>query len=83
MVASFNYIYTTICICSPTHLAAAAGHTETVMIFLKNGVPVDLLRSGDGRSLLHLAALNGHTTCLHKLLQEGASLVIRDASREG
>ena len=72
-----------LCVCSPTHLAAAAGHTETVMIFLRNGVPVDLLRSGDGRSLLHLAALNGHATCVCKLLQEGASLVIRDTTKEG
>ena len=72
-----------LCICSPAHLAAAAGHTEIVVMFLTNGVPVDLLRSGDGRSLLHLAVMNGHATCLHKLLQEGASLVIRDTTKEG
>ena len=68
---------------SPTHLAAAAGHTETVSTLLRNGVPVNLLRSGDGRSLLHLAALNGHTSCLHRLLQEGVSVTIKENTKEG
>lgn len=63
---------------SPAHLAAAGGHTETVVTLLANGVPVDVLRRSDGRSLLHLAALNGHTSCLHKLLQEGTSVAIKD-----
>lgn len=67
---------------SPAHLAAAAGHTETVTTLLRNGVSVDLLRSSDSRSLLHLAASNGHTSCLHKLLQEGASVVIKDNTKE-
>ena len=67
---------------SPAHLAAAAGHTDTLVALLRNGVPVDLIRSSDGRSLAHLAALHGHTSCLHELLQKGASSAIKDKTKE-
>ena len=69
-------------ICSPAHLAAAAGHADTLAVLLRNGTPVNLLRSSDGRSLLHLAALNGHISCLRMLLQEGASPAIKDDTKE-
>jgi len=64
-------------------LATAAGHAETLSVLLRNGVPVDLIRNSDGRSLLHLAALNGHISCAHMLLQKGASPTIKDSMKEG
>lgn len=57
---------------SPLHLAAYHGHAQALEVLLQGEREVD---QGDemGRTALALAALRGHSDCVHTLLSQGAS----------
>ncbi|KAG4932479.1 hypothetical protein JHK87_046481 [Glycine soja] len=64
---------------SPLHYSAAHGHHEIVNLLLESGVDINLrnyrgqIHKADylnGGTVLHLAALNGHTRCIRLILAD-------------
>ncbi|XP_052825426.1 serine/threonine-protein phosphatase 6 regulatory ankyrin repeat subunit B [Octopus bimaculoides] len=55
------------------HFAANAGHQNTVLFFLKKGVPLNMPNKS-GAVALHVAAMNGHVSVVKALLQKGAAV---------
>ena len=53
------------------------------ILYLRYECVVDLTREVDGRTSLHLAAENGHTTCCEYILNQGAELNKKDTNIEG
>lgn len=59
------------------HLAAAMGHTESVLFLAEHGAPLDV-RNCVGRSPLFLACECGHRSVVESLLALGARWDVRD-----
>ena len=59
------------------YVAASKGHTESVQLLLKQGVPVDS-KGGKHGTALSVASLHGHSTTVETLLEEGASTKVVD-----
>ena len=55
---------------TPLLLAVLAGHVSTVKALLKAGCPVDAVK-GDGRSILHYAAVSDNTEVIREVLSTG------------
>ncbi|MCS7272885.1 MAG: ankyrin repeat domain-containing protein [Fimbriimonadales bacterium] len=66
---------------SPVHYAAIYGRTRVLKAMLKRGVSPNL-RDRNGRTLLMLAAENGHVDTVRLLLQHGADPSARSAFGE-
>jgi len=61
---------------TPLHSAAAAGHSNIVMLLLHHDANPNT-KDGRGSTPLHTAAEHGHTTLIRSLLFNGADLTIR------
>ena len=62
--------------------AAILGDVDTMKTLLQRGLPVNTA-DYDGRTTLHLAALEGNVKVLEVLLQNGADPMVRDRSACG
>ncbi len=62
--------------------AAILGDVDTMKTLLLRGLPVNTA-DYDGRTTLHLAALEGNVKVLEVLLQNGADPMVRDRSAWG
>ena len=58
--------------------SASQGKISAIQTLVENGLSVNTLDYG-GRSLLHLAAANGHTNAVDFLLKRGANIDAKDA----
>jgi hypothetical protein len=67
------------CIASGSGSCAASSISEGAGEVVVPGGVVNCLDAGSGRSPLHIAALNGSTRCVEKLLESGALVHLRDA----
>ena len=65
---------------TPLAIAVRDGNAGMTRTLLKNGADPSRLAPGTGRSLLHLAAIEGHADVLEILLQAGLSAEEKDAS---
>ncbi|XP_031568188.1 ankyrin repeat, PH and SEC7 domain containing protein secG-like [Actinia tenebrosa] len=64
--------------CVPAHLAAAHNSLSCLQYLISAGLTKTEVRDKTGRSLLHMAAINGATDCLHWLLERRANPNVRD-----
>jgi ankyrin repeat protein len=55
---------------TPLHLASSLGNTDCVKWLLSAGHPIDIM-DAEGRSALHLAALEAHLDLIHVLARQG------------
>ena len=62
------------------HLAAAHGHVDCVLAFVKRDVPLHMPNKA-GIMSLHLAARNGHVQVVRTLLEKGAPINARTKQR--
>lgn len=66
---------------APIHLAAEAGFTELVRLFLDQGVDINLRTQGSNQvTCLHMASGKGQADVVELLLKGGADVNARDAS---
>ncbi len=67
----------------PLHFAAWTGSLACVEVLLDGGAPVDARARGDGHvwTPLHLAALQGHTDIVRRLLAAGADAALAEGVR--
>ncbi|CAE7269939.1 TRPA1 [Symbiodinium natans] len=65
---------------TPLMLSAEAGSDRVLRLLLSNGAAEALERAGpDGNTALHLAAREGHSECIHRLLRARANPQTRNA----
>ncbi|XP_013794265.1 ankyrin-1-like, partial [Limulus polyphemus] len=55
------------------HIASAAGHPETAMIFMKKGVPLHMSNKA-GAKCIHTAAQKGYVNVVRTLIQKGENV---------
>ena len=58
--------------CSASHLAAKGGHLDVLKLLIDNGVSIEAKTEGEGWTVLHLAAAEGHEAVVQWLLQNHA-----------
>ena len=61
-----------------TPLHTAIGHIEIIRLLLQNGAEVNV-KSNDGYTPLHYAAIRGHVEILHLLVENGADIEAQDS----
>ena len=61
------------------HLAAANGHTETVLLLLRLGACTSVVIGGHGTPL-HLAAVGGHVSTVKAMLEAGCPVDVVDSN---
>ncbi|KAK7832136.1 hypothetical protein U0070_015283 [Myodes glareolus] len=58
-------------------LVAYNGHHQALKVLLQSLVDLDI-RDEKGRTALYLAAFKGHTECVEALVNQGASIFVKD-----
>lgn len=58
-------------------LQAYNGHHQALEVLLQSLVDLDI-RDEKGRTALYLAAFKGHTECVEALVNQGASIFVKD-----
>lgn len=67
---------------TPIHLAAAAGHDETVLLFIRHDAEIDGIEPEDNCTPLVLAAASGHWKTVQVLLDNDANLKVTVGNRK-
>lgn len=65
-----------LCVCLSS-LQAYNGHHQALKVLLQSLVDLDI-RDEKGRTALYLAAFKGHTECVEALVNQGASIFVKD-----